>query len=166
MSWFSNRRNGTLADIVGEAVEKTVRRQVVELSKQAEKFRGIIDLEAEINDLKRDLVDQEINESKQEESRLRKEREVEHKIGLLKRSQEFELERAKSETTLEVREKNLDADEKRFEEHMEFYKGHMELQSIYLKDVIEMLSSRLPTAEIIGRIEAGGRQQKASGDDD
>ena len=76
----------------------------------------------------------------------RRERDVEHMLGLERKRQEFELAAAKREAILGVREENLKADRARFEEQMSFHERRFTEEVTYLKDMIGTLAERLPTA--------------------
>lgn len=55
-----------------------------------------------------------------------KKREVEHKVGLERKRQEFEIQQAKRETEVKVREENLAADKERFKAEMNFQREHLQ----------------------------------------
>jgi len=110
-------------------------------------------LKAQINELKND-------KSVLEEKHQREERELRHMIGLEKKRQEFEIEQAKKQTALQVREENLVADRKRFEEHLKFNTERFEKLEAYLKDMISDILKRLPNVnlELTRELENGRRR--------
>lgn len=57
------------------------------------------------------------------------------------------MEQAKREATVTVREENLSADRKRFEEQMKFQEERFTKEVGYLKEMLEAIVQRLPSAE-------------------
>lgn len=105
-------------------------------------------LSAEALDLKRKITDLEISKSKKEEDFAKQERELRHMIGLERKRQEFEIDQAKRETTVKVREENLAADKKRFEDQMSFQQKRFETEVGYLKDMMKDILERLPNVNM------------------
>lgn len=105
-------------------------------------------LTAEVVTLKRQIADLEIQKSKKEEYAARQERELRHMIGLEKKRQEVEIEAAKRETQIAIRESNLAADKKRFEEQLKFNNERFEKMEGYLKDMMGQVLERLPTVTV------------------
>jgi hypothetical protein len=100
--------------------------------------------QAATHELREEIETLTIEKERREEEFARREREVEHKVGLERKRQEFEVDAAKREAVVTVREENLKADKKRFEEAMK-------AQSERLDDMKELLlemMKRLPTANI------------------
>lgn len=128
------------------ALRATVERAVVAVQKEF----------GTIEDLKREVARLEIERAKKQEEWDRREREVEHKVGLERKRQEFEVAQAKRETTLSVREENLKADKERFAAEMEFQRKHLESEIGSLRELVGKLLERLPSAEIYAEI--GGRK--------
>src|SRR5207245_968830 len=60
-----------------------------------------------LSKLREELETLRIEKARKEEEFTRKEREIEHKVGLERKRQEFEIEQAKRETSVTVREENL-----------------------------------------------------------
>ena len=100
------------------------------------------------SDLQKEITKLEIEKSKADESRERKDREVEHKIGLERARHEFEIKQATAEATLKVREENLAADKERFKAEMEFQRKHLEDEIGSLRTLVGQMMERLPSAEI------------------
>lgn len=140
-------------------LESAVRTILVEELGQAEErikaLRQVGVLEDKIHSLKETVADLEIQRAKKKEEFDRREREIEHKVGLQKKRTEFEVESARKEALLDVREENLVKDRKRFDEHMEFYKQQMETQTTYLKELVEAALARTPDAKILATIGGG-----------
>ncbi len=107
----------------------------------AEKIKSVYVLEAHIEKLK-------IEKERREEEFARKEREIEHKVGLERKRQEFEIASASKEATLKVREENLAADKKRFEDQMTFHEKRFTEEVGYLKEMISEVMKRLPDVNV------------------
>lgn len=105
-------------------------------------------LNGEIKRLKKELVDLEIQRDRLSETHEREQRDLKHMIGLEKKRQEFEIESAKRETTVSIREENLTADRKRFEDQMDFTTKRFEQEVGYLKDIMVQVLDRLPTVNV------------------
>lgn len=104
-------------------------------------------LSKKISDQRKELETQKIEKARREEEFEKREREIEHKVGLERTRQEFEMEQAKREATVTVREENLSADRKRFEEQMKFQEERFTKEVGYLKEMLEAIVQRLPSAE-------------------
>jgi len=129
-----------------KAVEGAVRRAY--LNTVAE-VGSIVKLREEISKL-------EIDRAKKQEEFDRREREVEHKVGLERKRQEFEIQQAKRETTVGVREENLKADKERFKSEMDFQRKRLEEEVASLRELVGEMLKRLPSAEII--VNAGAKK--------
>jgi hypothetical protein len=104
-------------------------------------------LSQKIKEQRDELETLRIEKGRKEEEFEKREREIEHKVGLERTRQEFEMEQAKREATVAVREENLDADRKRFEEQMKFHEDRFTKEVTYLKEMLEAIVQRLPSAE-------------------
>lgn len=111
-------------------------------------IRTLHDLNLRTARLREEIETLKIEKRRREEEFSRKEREVEHKVGLERKRQEFELESGKREATLKVREENLAADRERFEGQMTFHEERFSQEVGYLKDLLTEIMKRLPSAEI------------------
>jgi|GEM_PF-1620824 len=118
------------------------------LRAEREAVREELDLADEIVELKRKIEDLKISEDRLTEKHKRERREVEHDVGLLRKRQEFEVESATRETELTVREENLAADKERFKGEMDFQRTELSKQIDYLKDLMEKVMERLPSASM------------------
>lgn len=117
-------------------------------------IRSVVDLSAKVKALREEKEKLEIEAARRDETFARKEREIEHKVGLERKRQEFELASGKREATLSVREENLAADRKRFEEQMAFHEKRFTEEVSYLKQIIGDIAERLPTANFTGNLTA------------
>jgi len=96
------------------------------------------------SDLREQIETLKIEKARKEEQHAKEERELRHMIGLEKKRQEFEIDQARKETALKVREENLAADKKRFEDQMTFNTERFEKMEGYLKDMMKEILGRLP----------------------
>jgi hypothetical protein len=136
MSWY---------DPLGAAVKRGVKMAMEDAGAEAlQRYRDI----AKVSDLKAKIAELEVQHSKKAEEWEKREREVEHKVGLERKRQEFEIEQAKRETTVKVREENLAADKERFKAEMEFQRKHLEGEIDSLRTLVGQMLKRLPSAEI------------------
>ena len=117
-------------------------------------IRSVVDLAAKVKALREEKEKLEIEAARRDEAFARKEREIEHKVGLERKRQEFELASGKREATLSVREENLAADRKLFEEQMAFHEKRFTEEVSYLKQIIGDIAERLPTANFTGKLTA------------
>ena len=118
-----------------------------DILKQLRSLRGLDDvsaLQAETIALKKKITDLEIQRSQKQEEWDKGDRELRHMIGLEKKRQEFEVEQARKETMVTLREENLVADKKRFGEEMTFQRERFEKEVTYLKDMMGAILERLP----------------------
>ena len=127
---------------------------VAALGRSSKDVKETLRVGESIDALKKKVADLEIQQSKKEEEFARREREVEHMVGLERKRQEFELASGKREATLSVREENLAADRKRFEEQMAFHEKRFTEEVSYLKQIIGDIAERLPTANFTGNLSA------------
>jgi len=133
-------RTDRLEQIVRDAVDNAL----AGLEKDLRGLRTVSDLEQRIKDLRSQNAQLEVEKSKKEEEFARREREVEHKVGLERKRQEFELSAAKREAIVAVREENLAADRARFETLM----AQQEERSNELRSLLADVMQRLPSATI------------------
>lgn len=102
----------------------------------------------EVVTLKKKIADLEIDKARKQEDFDRRDRELTHMIGLEKKRQEVEVEQARKDATLAVREANLDADRKRFEDTIVTNKKALEDGFGYMRDVLGKVLDRLPTVTV------------------
>lgn len=123
-------------------------------------IKTVTDLSAKVKALREEVEKLEVEKGRREEERARKDREIEHKIGLERKRQEFELESGKKDAILKVREENLAADRKRFEEQMKFHDERFTAEVGYLKDMLGEIVKRLPSAEFTADLSPRGGKRK------
>jgi len=140
-----------LEGAIRTAVETVVKEALGDAATAVSKLKQIHDLQEEIEALK-------VEKGRREWDFQKREMEVDHKVGLERKRQEFEIEQAKREATVSLREENLQADRDRFEAEMKFIRERFEQEVGYLKD---MMSKVLVCLEGV----VGGRKDRdVSGD--
>ncbi len=125
-----------------------VSKEEKELIERLRKLEPVTALSEQVLTLKRQIAELEITKSKQKEDHEREERELRHMIGLEKKRQEVEIVQAKKETALTVREENLAAEKRRFEEHLKFNTERFESMEKYLKSMLDNILQRLPNVNM------------------
>ena len=122
----------------------------------ADELAGI---KAEIKALRaeRDIERLKLEKARLVEDNDRKIRETEHKVGLLKTTQDHDVANARRETKLQVREENLAADKERFKAEMDFQREHFQREVDRIEDILGKVLERLPNidASLNGRLGAG-----------
>lgn len=144
-----------LREIIREAVEAVAQDEEALLKKRLKGFRNMESLQQRVLELKSQVEDLEISKARKEEKFEKRERELEHKVGLERKRQEFEVEQAKRETTVTIQEENLQADKERFEGQMEFHEERFKEEVGYLKKMVGQVLERLPSAEIYASLGGG-----------
>lgn len=102
----------------------------------------------EIIKLKNEISDLNIEKSKIVEDNEKQERELRHMIGLEKKRQEFEIDAAKREAELKVREENLTREKQEFERQLKFNTERFEKMESYLKEMFKDVLARLPNVDM------------------
>src|SRR5271169_867147 len=106
------------ADKLEKRIESVVREVMTRAINDTESFlakiRSSFDVGEHIKKLKEELETLKIEKGRKEEEFAKREREIEHKVGLERKRQEFEITQAKREALVGVREENLAAEKKRF----------------------------------------------------
>lgn len=143
-----------LADLIGQEVHQRIS------AKLQDEFVAIAEVEQaqeKVLDLTKQLSTLKIEKDRIEEGFQRKEREIEHKVGLIRleieagdkqKTKEFELKA--QEIKLEAKGVALAEREKAFTERMEFIQKRFENEVGYLKGMVEQVLQRLPDATILG----------------
>lgn len=139
MAFWKSRTEQLAAKIA----ENLVQKGMAEVDDKLRQLGEIVDLRREVERLKKAA-------DEQKETMARETREIEHKLGLARKQQEFEAQKAKDEAVLEARKENLKAQEDLAKREIEIIRSslndHMESQAAILKQVMD----RLPniTAEL------------------
>lgn len=122
-------------------------------------------LAQEIEGLQRKIVELEIKESKIQEEHAREKREVEHFVGLEKKRQAQEIELARRDTELRVRQENLDADKARFKGEMDFQREHLQREVDRVERILTAVLERLPDISATLKVVPGGGGKTGTDDD-
>lgn len=134
---------------VERVVQQTADRILADVRKDVEAIGSVLQLRKELEQLK-------LEKERIEEGHTRKEREIEHKVGLHNIKVEQEIKLAKREAKIQAEEEHLAQKEETFDERMEFFKDQLDSQVDYLKGMMKDILKRLPSAEILASI--GGRK--------
>ena len=134
--------------------------EIAELKAERAAREKALDLTKDVVGLKRQIVDLEVQKAKITEDNARERREVTHMVGLERKRQEFEaeqarkeIETARAEALLKVREENLTAERKAFDKSMKFREERFVEEVWYLKDLMGQILGRLPTVTVDRTIE-------------
>lgn len=135
---------------------KTLEKQIVELvdrikdsaDTKLDKIKTYLDLSQEVDKLRGQVSELEVTKSQINEKYEKREREIEHKLGLERLRQEQELKLGLREQTVKIKEENLTADRDRFTKEMTFVTQRFEQETGYLKDMIKPLLEALPKMKI------------------
>jgi len=129
-----------------KAIEEIVSTLLSDSFKQVDQRLGVV---GDVLKLREEVEQLKIEKGRREEEFARREREIEHKLGLERARQAFEVDESKRTTMLDLREENLKADRQRFEEQLKFHEDRFAEEVGYLKGMIGDIVKRLPTAEIL-----------------
>lgn len=124
-------------------------------------------LSGDVLKLKEEVAALELAKARQREEFEKTERELKHMVGLEQKRQHVEreqaaveLEQATKAAKLEVREENLAADKKRFEEQLKFNTSRFEKMESYLKGMLDNILERLPTVTVDRQVKETRRSRK------
>src|SRR5258708_16297621 len=106
------------------------------------------DKTAQLTRLGHDVETLKLEKARLSEDNERKIRETEHKVGLLKTKQDHDVENARRETKLAVREENLAADKQRFAGEMTFQRKHLQGEVDRIESILGKILDWLPTIEV------------------
>lgn len=127
------------------AVEDVMQDYFLQAKNELAELRNAKDLSDKVKTLTAQVSKLEITKSQIEETHAREKREIEHKLGLEKTRQKQELEIGLREQSVKIKEENLTADKKRFEDQMKFMSDRMTKETDYLKDMMQKVLDSLPT---------------------
>lgn len=140
---------------IKKTVEALFRRVLDDAETTLGKIKTIQDLNHQVRAIQETLIHLQIEKDRRDEEFEKKEREIEHKVGLERTRQKFEIDNAKREATVTVREENLTADRTRFEDQMKFQQERFTEEVKYLKEMVGQVLKRLPSAEIYTEVKGG-----------
>lgn len=142
-------KDDDLASLAG-SIEKLTK-EIAGLRGERDAQLQVKKLEHERTGLMREIEDLKITKDRMEEENERKIREVEHKVGLERKRQEFEadqalqrIEQERQEAVLEVREANLEQAQEKLREQMDFMAKRWDEENKALNAMIDRLFARLP----------------------
>jgi hypothetical protein len=122
------------------------------------KFRGFdevaesLQLSDQVEALKRTVSDLEIQRDRKQEEFDKREREIQHKLGLERKRMEFETKAAEDNARLAVREENLKAEKDRFTDEMKFMRERMEKEVDQLNNLLHEVMQMVPKVNVDRRI--------------
>lgn len=163
MGLFDSKTDPTSArfdQLLDELAE--LKTAVTELRGERAATSKIRDMEREYADTKRQLTDLQIEFDKEKEKHAREKREVEHLVGLERKRSEFEREAAVTEAKVAVREENLSAEQKRFEDQMKFITTRFEKEIEQSKELMMEILTRLPKVEALMKLSGQNGTTKES----
>ncbi len=153
---FWNRTKTNIEATVTETVRELLRAALDNAETTLGKLRTIQQLSTKVRELREEVETAKIEKGRKEEGWAKKEREIEHKVGLERERQKCEIGQAKREAVVTVREENLTADRTRFEDQMKFQQDRFTEEVKYLKDMVGQVLKRLPDASIYTEVKSGG----------
>lgn len=160
MAWFKPKApKWEFEEAVEAAVRRVAENLVGRVKDEMDGVRTALDLRRQITGLQENLETLKLEKARKDEDFERQKREVEHKVGLERKRQEFEVSSAKREATLSVREENLKADRERFESQMKFQNDRFEKEVGYLKEMMKTIVERLPSARFTADLTPGKKSK-------
>lgn len=153
MGFFGTKAPDHTSEILEEI--QRLSREVASLKGERAATNDLKKMDQEYNRAKRELTNLQIELDRVKEQHERETREIEHKVGLQKKAQTFEITAAKREATVQVREENLEAQEKRFEEHVKFIEKRFDQQFEALNSITEKILDRMPETKQLITVGAG-----------
>jgi hypothetical protein len=105
-------------------------------------------LQAEIERLKKDTVAKQIEYDREKEKWDRERREVEHLVGLQRKTADFEKDQAIAEAKMTERERAITAKEDEFERQLKFNKEQMTKTQDFLERNFSAVLDRLPDVNV------------------
>jgi hypothetical protein len=137
---------------------ETLSKKIAELKGEQSGTRQIISLTDQVTALKTKIADLDIQRGKKQEEFDRREREVEHKVGLERRRQEQELAAAKREAVVSVREESLTAQQEQFKGQVSFMQERFEYEVRELRNLVSEMLKRLPEVSVEIAREGGAKK--------
>ena len=146
---FGYKTDAELVRLTAEIAKLS--REVAELSGEKEALDKARILTDDLYRLQEQLETLKIEKLRIVEENERDAREIMHKVGLERKTQEFEAEQhmeeievAKREALVEVREDNLSSEREAFEKQMSFITERFTQETDYLREIMDSIMQRLP----------------------
>lgn len=153
--WLKLRKHDALTKVAQDAVDRVLRSAV---ALETERERLHQDAEA----LRKEVSELRLDKACREEDYARRERELEHKVGLERLRQEAEKTATRREALLDVKETALKKDQDRFTEQLKFHEDRFSKEVSYLKELLEQVLQALPQVQFRGKAELP-RRRKTNG---
>lgn len=138
-----------------DKVQTSLKEEVRTLSTEVAGLRGERDsigeelgLSREVQDLTKKVSNLEIRKSQYEEENARKEREIEHKLGLLEIQREKEREVEKREATVTAREESVNNKATQLEERIAFMTTSFDAHVARMEGVVDSIIDRIPKVNV------------------
>lgn len=154
-----SKREKRISDLVGSKVEAAISAMLRDVDNSLSKAQALLNAGVELKTIRDQVETLKIEKLRVTEEFERKEREIEHMVGLERRRQAQELELAKREVSVQAGEEALKADRQRFEDQLKFMATRFEEEGKYQRDLLTQMMARLPSAEIIAKLGDGGRKR-------
>jgi hypothetical protein len=135
-------RDSQLQDL-GEKIE-ALTRKVSELKGERDARAEELGLSTRVVELQREKTRLEIELDRVKEKHEREQRAIDHKLGLHRKQVEVEIELAKREQSVTLREEALSHQQERFEEEMKFMRERMQGEIDRLGGLTSEILERLP----------------------
>ena len=123
-------------------------RSIKSVEKKVEKADRLIELAYEITELKIQKADLTIQIEAQAAAYQRGDLEIKHMIGLERKRQEVEIEQARREAVLAVKEENLKAKQDQFDISMKFREEQFKSEMNRMQGFLEEITKRLPMVNV------------------
>lgn len=143
---FRKTPDATLAGIA-EKIE-TLTKRVAELKGEREARTEELGLSTRVVELQREKTRVEIELDRVKEKSEREQRAIDHKLGLHRKQVQVEMELAKREQVVTVREEALTHQQKRFEDEMKFMRERMQGEIDRLSSLTAEILERLPSWKV------------------
>lgn len=150
MNIFGNTEDSKIQALTDEI--KTLSKRVADLKGERDSVTEELGLSAKLIALEKEKTSKEIELDRVKEDHAREKRDIEHMVGLHKDRVKQEIELAKRDSTLSVREENLKADRDRFDDQMKFMQKRMETELERLNKLTSEILTRLPTVKVDRKI--------------
>lgn len=126
---------------------ETLSRRVAELKGEREQATEELGLSTRVVELQRQKTKLEIELDRVKETHAREQREIDHKLGLHRTQVTQEIELAKREQVVTLREEALSKQQERFEEEMKFTRERMQGEIDRLSGLTTEILERLPVVK-------------------
>lgn len=155
MGWFQSlfgEKPDERDTMVKEIAEEVARQMEARQRRDLSALRQLEEVSQRVTQLKEQLETLRIEKARKEEDHDRREREIQHKLGLHREQVEQESKFAKQEAELEVRKQNLAQEQENFQKQLQFQKNFLEQNAKDMKDVLRAVLRRLPelSADLTG----------------